>query len=374
MLSRLDDYLIHQTSEPLSHPATSDRNFYGRYWFNGYARDGEFFFAIALGVYPHRQVMDAAFSLVRADGQQECFRASRRAPRERTDLQVGPLHLELVEPMKVLRVRIDPNETEIEADLVFRARTAAIEEPRQTMRSETRVTMDTTRFSQFGEWEGWMSVDGRRTEVLPERTRGTRDRSWGVRGVGERETGAPGRGRPQIFWLWAPLHFDDVCTTFGVFEHPDGTQWSSDAAVVPAHPTASDFPVIEDAGLERMSSMTHALRFVKGTRRVETARLELVPAQGEPRSIDLEPILRFPMIGIGYSHPLWGHGVWHGELEITRESWNVNDLDALDFRYQHMQQVVRARFGERSGVGTLEQIILGAHDRYGFKEVLDGAA
>ena len=97
MLSRFDDYPIQQTPEPLSHPATSDRNFYGRYWFNGYSREGEFYFGIALGVYPNRQVMDAAFSLVTADGRQDCFRASRRLPEERTDLQVGPFRLELVE-------------------------------------------------------------------------------------------------------------------------------------------------------------------------------------------------------------------------------------------------------------------------------------
>ena len=35
MLSRFDDYPIHQTAEPVAHPASSDRNGYDRYWFNG---------------------------------------------------------------------------------------------------------------------------------------------------------------------------------------------------------------------------------------------------------------------------------------------------------------------------------------------------
>ncbi len=373
MLSRFDDYPIQQTPEPLSHPATSDRNFYGRYWFNGYSREGEFYFGIALGVYPNRQVMDAAFSLVTADGRQDCFRASRRLPEERTDLQVGPFRLELVEPMRVLRVRIVPNETGIEADLCFRARTAAIEEPRQTLRSGTRVTLDTTRFTQLGSWEGELGIDGRNTRILPDRTCGTRDRSWGLRGVGEREAGAPSTGARQLCWLWAPLHFDDVCTHFGVFEHADGTQWHTHGAVVPAYPTSSDFAVTEEPKIERMAGLAHALRFAKGSRRVAGGTLELIPAEGETRQIEIEPILRFPMIGIGYGHPEWGHGIWHGELELARESWNVNDLDEFDFRYQHMQQVVRARMGDRSGIGVLEQIIVGPHQRYGFAEMLDGA-
>ena len=38
MLSKFDDYPIHQTSQPLRQPATADRHAYDRYWFNGYDR------------------------------------------------------------------------------------------------------------------------------------------------------------------------------------------------------------------------------------------------------------------------------------------------------------------------------------------------
>jgi hypothetical protein len=34
-ITPLDDFPIHQTSETLSVPSTTDRNFYDRYWFNG---------------------------------------------------------------------------------------------------------------------------------------------------------------------------------------------------------------------------------------------------------------------------------------------------------------------------------------------------
>ena len=49
MLSRLDDFPIHQTAEPVAHPATGDRNHYDRYWFNGYSDDGDFYFGVAMG-------------------------------------------------------------------------------------------------------------------------------------------------------------------------------------------------------------------------------------------------------------------------------------------------------------------------------------
>ena len=64
MLSRFDDYPIHQTPEPIAHVATSDRNAYDRYWFNGYAEDGEFYFGVAMAIYPNLRILDGAFSIV----------------------------------------------------------------------------------------------------------------------------------------------------------------------------------------------------------------------------------------------------------------------------------------------------------------------
>ena len=42
MITSFDDYCIHQTHEPVAQPAQSDRNFYDRYWFNGFDPDGAF--------------------------------------------------------------------------------------------------------------------------------------------------------------------------------------------------------------------------------------------------------------------------------------------------------------------------------------------
>ncbi len=43
MLSKADDYPVHQLPEPIA-TAGTDRNFYDRYFFNGYSKDGETFF------------------------------------------------------------------------------------------------------------------------------------------------------------------------------------------------------------------------------------------------------------------------------------------------------------------------------------------
>ena len=154
MLNKLDDFPIHQTPEPIAHPATSDRNVYDRTWFNGYANDGSYYFGVGMAIYPHRGILDCAFSVVRPDGRQHCFYGSRRAPTERTEMQVGPFRIEVLEPMKRARVVLEDNDSGISCDLTFSARTAAIQEARQTLWTGVRRGMDATRFDQFGRWSG----------------------------------------------------------------------------------------------------------------------------------------------------------------------------------------------------------------------------
>ena len=48
-VSGWDDYPVHQTSEFIRHVATSDRNFYDRYYFNLHPSSDEYFAIFGLG-------------------------------------------------------------------------------------------------------------------------------------------------------------------------------------------------------------------------------------------------------------------------------------------------------------------------------------
>jgi hypothetical protein len=373
MLSRFDDFPIHQTPEPIAHPSSSDRNVYDRYWFNGYADDGEFYFGIGMGLYPHRGILDCAFSIVR-DGEQHAFHASRRRPEDPAETEVGPFRIEILEPMRSVRVRLAPNETGIECDLTFRARTANIEEGRQTARRDGRVLMDATRFAQMGRWQGNIRYAGHRVAVDAARVPGTKDRSWGIRPVGEPDAGgAPSHSLPQIYFLWAPIHWSDHCTHFGLFEDAEGRAWHRDGMVVPAYASPDEIPGIVDPGQQPMPDLERRIVYLPGTRRAESADIALVSKGGERLEIHLEPLICFRMKGIGYMHPEWGHGVWKGELATGGESWKCDELAPMALENQHIQQVVRATCDGRSGVGVLEQICLGPHAPSGFREFLDPA-
>ena len=80
---------------------------------------------------PQPGVIDAAFSVVH-DGVQRSVFASGRAPVDRSLTQVGPIRVEVVQPMRSARIVIDAPDEGLTADLLFRTRTAAFEEPRQT--------------------------------------------------------------------------------------------------------------------------------------------------------------------------------------------------------------------------------------------------
>lgn len=364
MLTRFDDYPLHQTAEPIAQPSTGDRNFYDRYFFSGYTRAGDLFFAAALGVYPNRRVMDAAFSVVRG-GKQWVVRASRLAPTERTETTVGPITVAVVEPLRTLRLRIADNEWGLRGDMTFAARTAPIEEPRFTHRVAGRLVMDSTRLTQFGAWTGSLTVDGATIALDPAQVLGVRDRSWGIRIVGEPEGGAPGM-LPQFYWLWAPINFDDVCVHFDVNEDGEGRRWH-------ANGNLARVGAFGDDAIEYTKTVAQRITWRTGTRRAARAAIELVPHGKPPVVIDLDPILTFQMRGLGYLDPEWGHGLWKGELAVGGDVWTLADLDPLDPRHLHVQQLCRARMDGREGLGVLEQLVLGPHAPSGFRSIIDGA-
>ena len=199
MLTKGDDYPIHQTPDPIAFSGT-DRNFYDRYFFNGYTTDGDVYFGAALGVYPHLNIMDAAFS-VRIGDVQYNLHASRHLHMERMDTQVGPIRVEVLEPLQKLRVVVEDNEHGISADLVITGRHAPIEEPRTVRRNGPRIVQDITRMTQLGRWSGWIKAGGRTINLDEATTLGTRDRSWGVRHVGMRDPQVPVTQAEFLGWV-----------------------------------------------------------------------------------------------------------------------------------------------------------------------------
>ena len=185
MLSSFDEFYIHQTSRPIATPATSDRNAYDRSFFNGYTADGYLYFGISSARYPNLGIQDCALTIA-VENEQHSFHGSRRAPDDPIDMSTGPFRIEIQEAMKTLRVVLDENETGISANLVWIPRTAHFAEDHQILTpQQIGRWMTSTRMNQFGFWQGELRLPNKTITIDPERTYGTKDRSWGIRPVGD---------------------------------------------------------------------------------------------------------------------------------------------------------------------------------------------
>jgi hypothetical protein len=374
VLNRLDDFPIHQTPEPIAHPASSDPNTYDRTWFNGYSTDGTRYFGFDMAVYPHRGILDTHFSVVEAGGRQHCIYASRRAPQERTDMSVGPIRYEIIEPLRRARIIIDDNETGIAADLTFSARSSAIQEARQVLWQRQQRVMDATRFAQFGRWSGTVTHPEGELTLNVDTWKGTKDRSWGVRSVGERiPVGAPLDPR-GFFFLWAPLQWDDHITHSVFFDGPRGEALIREALTSPLHDAEDAIPDELDDVATHLATAVHRVEYHPGTRWAHRAELDLIDLYGDVRTITMEPRLRFQFKGLGYGHPAWRQGSWKGELEVAGESFEPLQLDPLAVENIHIQQVVMVSDDRgREGIGALEQVVVGPYEPAGFTHFTDGA-
>jgi hypothetical protein len=367
VLTSYDDFPIHQSSVPIAHTSTADVNHYDRYFFNGYSKTGDLYFGAAMGLYPNRHVADAAFCVVRGGVQTSVFR-SQRAPIDRlhaTDL--GPIKVEIVEPLRTLRISVDAPEQGLRAELTFEHRSPAVEEGHFLLRAGVRVLFDYTRLTQFGEWYGWIELDGERIEVTADDVWGSRDRSWGVRPIGEpAPSGAP-IPFAQFFWLWAPTNFPSLSTHFDVNEFGDGKRWHETGTMV------------------RPGQEPHMMRTVEwrvqwrpGTRFADSFEYDLIDWDGSITTVKMTPRYEFQMRGIGYGHPEFGHGYWKGEAVTGGERLPLPVSTPLAREHVHVQALCDAELHLPDGTvehgqGILEQLAIGPHPS-GLTGILDGYA
>jgi hypothetical protein len=366
MLTKGDEYPIHQTPEPIAFSGT-DRNFYDRYFFCGYQEDGADFFALAFGIYPHLNIADAHFSVLRA-GQQHCLHASRHLNMERMDLQVGPIRIEVIEPLSRLRLIVEGEG--FNADLTCTGRAFPLQEPRFTRRIGPRALMDLTRFTQNVRWEGFIEIDGRRVDYTS--GLGTRDRSWGVRPIGapDAQPHAPA-APPQFYWLWAPTNFPNLSLFFHVNEDAAGAAWNTRCALVLDNASPDAQIHLHDP---RMS-----VTWAPGTRTAQSAALDVKDQAGRTHHVTWSPKAVFQMKGIGYTHPEWGHGAYKGPLAVARETIDPTKRDPLSLPDLHIQAICAVRHEgpdnlASDGIGLLEQLVLGPHAPSRLLGLLDGKA
>jgi hypothetical protein len=361
ILSAADDLPVHQIAEPVAVAGTTDRHFYDRYYFCAHHCDDSVAVVAGLGQYPNLGVTDAFLSVTQ-EGHQEVLRSSRPLDADRLDLRVGPIAVEVLDGLRCLRVKVEPNDMGIEADLIWDHASAAYLEPRHLNRTGPRVTTNSVRFCQTGHWSGHLAIDGRRLTLDDDSWLGVRDRSWGIRPVGEPEP--PGRrfadGPAGFLWLYSVLQFPDHVLVAILQEDAIGRRSLDHAARI--------FP---DGTVEDLGSVIHELEFAPKTREVTAGRLrfgDAGDARARPAVLDIRPMTAsYLALGTGYgTEPDWRHGMYQGPSATQRRSFDLADEATRRRSYGLIDSIASAEIGDERAFGLFEYAVLGRNERYGF--------
>jgi hypothetical protein len=222
MSTPLDDLPVHQTVAPLPEPATSDTHFNDGYYFAFYA-PGVHVFA-GLRLHPNTNVMDGYGGAV-ADGTQRNVRVSRALRPETYPFTVGPLQLEILEPMRRQRVALRENESGVGFDITFTAVSPQFDETPHAQYRHGRLHNHIVRYTQVCRAHGTLTIDGTTRPV--DGWHAARDHSWGIRSTMGPYVPAKGIGPGndedrRALRLWVPFETQDHSGFFHTHEDAQG--------------------------------------------------------------------------------------------------------------------------------------------------------
>lgn len=189
------------------------------------------------------------------------------------------------------------------------------------MLTERRVTLQACRFAQVGSWQGWIDVDGERLEVDHDSSVASRDRSWGIRPVGEAEpAGRPDATFRGLWWLYLPLAFDDYQLFLILQEDPDGHRSLYDCT-----------RRWRDGRVEQLDGVRATVEYLSGTRIPKGVHVEFMNRAGDRIRLDVESKLFAPIaFGSRYGgDSSWSHGSWKDGPFAERVSFDLSDPEVI---------------------------------------------
>ena len=168
ILTAADESLHHQITDTFASVGSSDPAWTEKVCAMAMARDGSLQIGFGLGKYTNRNVMDAYAALSRGK-EQLTVRASRNLANDPEHTVIGPIRYEIVEPLRKIRFRLEPNPCQpIAFDWLFEAAVPPFLEERTHLRQQFRVMSELVRYHQTGTASGWIELDGKRHEMTPE--------------------------------------------------------------------------------------------------------------------------------------------------------------------------------------------------------------
>ena len=196
MLLRFDEYPYHQITASFAGVAGSDPQWNDGHYVCLSDQAGQVCLASSLRLYHNNDVLDG-FVCLRHAGRQHNIRLSRRLRPHMDELAVGPLRLEIIEPMRTVRLVLEDNDFDFALDMTCRSATVPYEDPAEVTRIDGRLISERMTYEITGKCEGWVRVGDARFELDAASDSFFRNHSWGYQAGrgGPRLYAAPDRGR-----------------------------------------------------------------------------------------------------------------------------------------------------------------------------------
>lgn len=340
MLTETDDFFCHQIVQPHERVLLNDPSWAERAYFPVSDPD-RFALDVGMSLFPNGDTLETYAIATTPGGPQLSMRAARNLDAGRWPLAVGPVTMEILDPLTKWRLRCEENESGIEYDLIYEARCAAFETSSPTIYRRNRLVYENVNLLQTGRYSGEVTLDGERFEVdgIP----GHRDRTWGIRASGEGQV-------PRGLFAWLSAEFDDLALMVIVHERRDGTPVRFHGAV--SH---------EDGDLVEITGIQHELEFDHDSRQLTKGRFVLTDARDRVWEVEVDPAMRLFLSGAGYTAGPRRRG--HLGMPFWSERWDTTDPQVLERVEELNDNISRMRCGERTGHGIVETL-LGEHDRY----------
>jgi hypothetical protein len=298
-----------------------------------------------------------AYATLRVGNTVHAVRASDALGEDRMRLAVGPLRIEVEQPLR--RLRLFSDDEALSYDLTWTAGFPALWEPHHVQRRGDRLTLEGRRFVQAGSVEGVIRAAGDEFRVSASRWTGTRDRSWGVRPIPGEEGGRFAEEQPTegFHWLWCPVRFEDRFLMVIVQEDADGYRLLNDATLV--RPGRRD---------RQLGWPQPEITYRSGTRHPERAVVHLGDLR-KPQELEAEILISSPLaIGAGYPPADdWQHGTWQGRGWTDRRTYDLTQPHPLA-GYGVTDHAARFRLDGQVGYGIFEHGSFGRHDPSGFAD------
>ena len=368
-----DEYFNHQIVDTFASVGQSDPAWTEKICGMAAAKDGSLQIAFGFGKYTNRNVVDAYAGIAKGKAQWT-VRGSRALHLDPDSVNVGPMGYEIIEPLKKIRVFLEPNEAQpIAFDIVFEHVAACVVEDREDRRDMHgfRRATDQIRYHQSGTASGWLSIDGERHEINAQDWICTRDHSWGIRPM----VGVPASDLepdihhliPQVLAIWNPIIFERADGSHYAFHH---YYLAFAGGGFKQERIQGGFETL-DGQLNKVTALEPIMQFESPTKRLQSGTFRLSLADGSKRTLEFETVSDLGFyLGAGHYHGGDGkyHGSWRGEFHLDGDYVaDASDLDTIKRYGQFRDCIIKVTDIEQGtiGYGNCQTHVHGAWPEFG---------